>query len=418
MIFSNERYVVGLDWLQLYCYNHATSVGFKSVGHWRVADNDYPTKQYARRAVFSIFENGSPFQYAELLYFPRVSSINPRSCQLRILNAALYRQDWYYWLCSLFSSFPLEYRSISRIDVYADFNRFAFHLHPKALIHGFVNRNILKIGVQRGYINFDNMGYQVASNDNSNSDVNFADMPNYNAITFGSKGYVQTQIYCKSKELRDVKYKDWIYQTWVAAGLDTNDVWRLEFRIQKGGKDLILLDSSDMFCVGISEICSSARIMDLFFSYCDRYARFVYRDGHVKRQQMRKVVLFSENPDFDPCFKLKSRKTKAGSRRGVVQCLNYLNALEESIEKGEIELQGYHHQGAIMQVRNVLNQLFPAYDFTALKTNKPHAFIKLENDLLRKRGVAPFGFYPKIVVTNRTHDDLLHNSSEEHVFCS
>jgi hypothetical protein len=103
-----------------------------------------------------------------------------------------------------------------RIDLAIDFNYFAYGFHPGTLISNFFNNKFLKVGMTKYIINgnqekFNKTHYLKFTKKECNVDV---------------------YLYNKSKELREVKNKPWIVETWKRAGLDiSKDVWRLEFSL-------------------------------------------------------------------------------------------------------------------------------------------------------------------------------------------
>ena len=261
-------------------------------------------------------------------------------------------------------SLGLEYVSISRIDVYADFNKFYAGRSPLRLIQDYLSGKILKIGINRGYLSFDNMGYVIANGARKLSDGFHVNKPAINGITWGRKGYIQTQLYNKSKELREVKFKPWIFNTWQRCGLDVDNVWRLEFRIQKAGKSLQLLDSGDLFQLGISDMSDFHRIHDLFTAYVLKYARFVLRDYHVKKQQMDSIRLFGDVTENQAVIWPKINQEHVASNRTAKIVRNFMEQLEDSYNKGLLNSQDPDFLWKLKSVITELHVKFPDFLFT------------------------------------------------------
>lgn len=329
-------FVVGIDWLSLYGHQKGPFENSKNqVYSTRV--EDYRTQQYSKRLVISFNENEKYLPFAELLFSPCVTSIHPFSCQLRVLNRSLYLPNWFSRLVFLMRSLPFEYRSMTRIDVYADFNKFYNGLLPATLIDNYIKAKFLKIGINNGYLSFKSMGYSIA-NGTSKLPKDFSvGSAHYNGITWGHKGYAQTQLYNKTLELKEVKYKPWIVESWEQAGLDTSNVWRLEFRLQKASKDVKFLDTDTEGQLSLMDLVEPQRIIGLFRLCVEKYARFVKRDYHVKKQDMNPVVLFPQVAEYKTNIEFKIHKVKTTTNRTAKVVSNVLKGLKTMLDNGLVE---------------------------------------------------------------------------------
>lgn len=330
-------FCAAVDWLQIYCKIECSEEQLIHTEGVKVVVSDFPTPQFLKRAVFS-FDKEQPF--AEMLYEPRTSVLPPCAAQLRVMNQHLYAENWLERLRFILKSAHIKFVSISRLDLAVDFNRLYKGLSPKTLLTSFIQGKFLKIGISKGFLHFDDWGYKVANNASSLKGVSFSKTPNISGCTWGSKGYVQTQIYNKSKELREVKYKPWIVSTWEKNGLNVNeDVWRAEIRIQKQGRELELaecLDTTSNYNLSLFEVSNPNRIYETFYAYAKKYLRFVKRDYHVKRTQMEDVRLFAEPWSRELFLTPRISKTEIESNKTSIIVKNFLNSLREQIMRGVI----------------------------------------------------------------------------------
>lgn len=326
-----------IDWLQIYCKIQCSEEQLLHSEGVQVKSKDFPTPQFLKKAVFS-FDKEVPF--AEMLYEPRTSVLPACAAQLRVMNQHLYTENWLDRLRLILKSSHIKFISISRLDLAVDFNRLYKGLSPKTLLTSFIQGKFLKIGISKGFLHFDDWGYKVANNASSLKGVSFNRIPNISGCTWGSKGYVQTQIYNKSKELREVKYKPWIVSNWEKNGLNVNeDVWRAEIRIQKQGRELEITESLDErsnYMLSLFEISNPNRIYETFYAYAKKYLRFVKRDYHVKRTQMEDIRLFAEPYTRELFIAPRISKTDVESNKTSVIVRNFLNSLREQIMRGVI----------------------------------------------------------------------------------
>lgn len=395
----NFPMVVSIDWLQVYCHLRDVLVECENNRFKMSIIEDFPTAMYRSKCVVYFFEDAKPFEFCEILFRPRVSSIHPNSCHLRIYNEPLYTSSWFDKYCVLMACLPLEYRSLTRVDLACDFNKFYGGLSPRLFIKRYLNGEILKIGINRGYMSFRDMGYVIANGSQRLPDGFKRGLPDFNAITWGSKGYVQTQLYNKSLELREGKFKPWIYSTWERAGLDVRDVWRVEFRIQGAGKECQLLETGDLFAFGTSDFADVERIYQMFSTYADRYFRFVKADYHVKKTQMSPIKFFSYSLDLEPSIKLKINPVKVHSNKTATMVCNFLNEYARRVRNGEIDTKdvelNWHLYMSSVSIEKVFSKMRPV----KAEGSDFEIFRHLEDINCKERGRSLLDSSPKRLVS-------------------
>ena len=384
----NYPFVINLDWLQLYCYTHAP-LETASVDGFDLVCTDYPTSQFLAKCTIYIY-SPSPLgsqksEWGHILYRPRTRVLPAYACQLKVSNERLYNKTWTTELASLLVGLQLEYRSVSRFDIAADFNRFRGGLDPLKLMTGYLQQRYLKIGINRCVVNIDNMGYTI-SNQRTDAFKDFSvRTPQPTAITWGSKDYVQTQLYDKSKELRDVKFKPWIFSAWERAGLDVNNVYRLEFRISKGGKDIQLIDSGDFYAISLHELLNIDTLYNHFYTYYSRYFRFVKRDYHIKKQQMRQLELFPARPATSIDYILKHNPDKLTTNRTIKMCANLLEQIKYADNHNLLRVSNNDLSYHIDAITALLRSNFPDFIFASRKNPDKLSYLRrLLDDEIRQ----------------------------------
>lgn len=375
-------FVCGLDWLQLFVHLHKTPTNYESK-EIKVEVTDFPTKQFLSRARIFLRVQGAMVHFCELLFTPRTSVLPRVAGMLKVENARLYESDLMPRLSFVMSNLDIEYRSLSRVDVFYDCNKFYGGKSPRQFVQDYVGRKVLKIGINKGFINFANLGYTVANGTRKMPAGFKIGTPVWTGVTWGSRDYVQTQIYDKSRELREVKYKPHIVDAWQAAGLDPSCVWRCEMRIAGKGQSITLVESGDLFSLGAYEVANSARVRELFQTYADRHLRFVYKDYHAKRQQMRRVVLFGKLSENEVTIKPKIRQTQTHSLRTVNLVKKFLCRLEEYAEAKTIEKVTPRFTDLVSTMVHQIDVTFPSYLFQEKKQGDIDIFRRLNDALLR-----------------------------------
>lgn len=120
--------------------------------------------------------------------------------------------------------------------------------------------------------------------------------PECTSLTFGKAGKcVQVQLYNKSKEMREVRTKPYIVNSWRRGGLDTNkDVWRLEIRLRGEGLQLQNVEQQTYTRLSLVETAFQEQIQQLFYAYMDKYWQwYIYDCYHVKIQNMLRLTFFT-----------------------------------------------------------------------------------------------------------------------------
>ena len=361
-------FVCGVDWLQIYVKLQSDLPEKGRVGNVCWVFYEYPTPQFKYKFDVYFNDGKSTSKFCEVLARPRITSLPINAAMLKVVNKHLYTSSWFSALSEILAAMKLEYVSVSRIDVYYDCVKYQNGLLPRSLVLGYIERKYLKIGINRGYIAFNDWGYNIPIDTRKDTIKVEKSLPNVNGITFGNKGYIQTQIYNKSLELRQVKHKEWIARSWDDVGLRGGDVWRTEIRIQKGGKSLQLMESGDLFALGMGELTDEYRIFELFLAYADKQMKFVKADYHAKRQQMKKVELF--NADYSQLtIKPKHAYRFAGTNKTLRMVVNYLNATARAIEETTPDCRERSYANRLIDAATTLEYLFEHYEFGESKSS-------------------------------------------------
>lgn len=364
----NYPYLCGVDWLSIYC--HTKPLSSCDLRDFRVVVDDYRTPQYSKRArVF--FPDDPKIQFCDILFAPTLSVMDIRSCHLRILNKHLYESGWYKRLQLVLTGLDLRYQSITRIDLFYDCNKFKNGRSPKSLALDYISRRVLKIGINRGQISFKDYGYAIAQNTSREAvEVNVG-LPNVNAITWGNKGYVQTQLYNKSLELREVKFKQHIVDAWERVGINPGEVWRTEIRIQKQGLSLKLLDTGDMWSLGPDDVSNNERIYEVFLSYAAKYMRFVVADYHRKRQQMMPIDLFSYTFGIQRSVAPRIARNSSATFREARRVHTFLIGLANMISTSNVIVRDRLAADKLYGAAGVIYRLTPPEWIEAMQKKQP-----------------------------------------------
>lgn len=298
--------VISIDWLQLHFNGQIV----------RSEKYKWETLEFSTQVFLSV-ENVYLDNYyiASVLSHPRSQILDPDMVIIKIINKVLYDDKLWEILDNFVKSLGLIYKGITRLDICADFNTFKFGKHPENLINEFMKLDIRKVGQGKGTVHFEQ-----------------SDRMKYQTLKFGtSKSLICCYLYNKSKELQQVKMKDYIIDKWRASGIDCNrDVWRLEFSIK--GDSLALLDeeTGELLKPNLDTLRDYEFLSKLFFTLQKQYFRFKRKTKDKNKSRWPDIELFNYSPTLPR--RLFITETGDGSRADKI-FLRKLDGLNNEIRK-------------------------------------------------------------------------------------
>ena len=307
-----EKYAISLDWMQYYCersMNEIPATFATTKGKYEVEKQSYSTNLWLD--VYIIKHRGREF--ATLCMNPRNSGMPERGCTLKLANRVLYSHEWLTESKLIMAELGLRYKGITRVDVAYDCNVLAGGRSvPSFLMQYFSHApycegHIIRSGSRKVTIN--------ATRSNKGS-------VEISAMRWGSKGSdIGAYAYNKSLELREVKDKPWIRETWEKAGLvdafneaewaklsekekqrkiDQGDVqqlietpvWRFEISIKAHGKDLLNINTGELFKLDINYFESQNAVEILFYTYAAKVFDFRMSTGQTTIRNYPPLKIF------------------------------------------------------------------------------------------------------------------------------
>ena len=134
-------HLVSIDWLSIYCdCSHMTHVG-----EFSFLREPYGTSVYAD--MYTIMYGGE--EVAILTCNPRSSALKAGTGILKILNPELYKPRLPILIEKLLSECQIEFLSISRLDLCADFNHFTAYPDMQNFFQDFLTLKLWKMGAAK-----------------------------------------------------------------------------------------------------------------------------------------------------------------------------------------------------------------------------------------------------------------------------
>lgn len=319
------RYCLSVDWFQAFCKltkpiardmgTYFNGRGCSPAGYVPVYEVR-PCKE--RHALFaqsmSIYLRKMPLLHIH--WHPRSSVIARDAVAVKVANRALYCSSWGWYLRDVMAVLGLRYVSLTRVDICADFQRFADDLDPRLFIARYLADGSVSDDVQ--YIRRGSNLYHITGRKRhkpiSKEDcpdgtaVPFRTMSCHEYLRFGTRrSGVSAYLYNKSLELMEGKHKPYISKLWEDSGLiedPTAPVFRLEFSIQskgmtverRGTKQVLQkLGLRNLSVLQIEDFASPTKLADVYFAYASKYWKFKRVTGAKYVKDMPDVSLFDAN---------------------------------------------------------------------------------------------------------------------------
>lgn len=263
-------HVISIDWLSLYC----DFSDYQIREDYSVNLMPYSTRQF--KVIEEVIKDKEAI--ATIQRVPVSSVIKESTGIVKFNNRILYQKNAIEFVKEFLRRFRVKVLNISRIDICADFNEFQTYVNPHDFILDFVSGKILK----NGRCDFTLSGEHAFSNI-------------YNYFRVGKKtSDVVVYMYNKSKEMRDVKFKHYIYEKWIKNKLDVNrDIWRLEVSISGRGREFICKETGEIQEITLDSIYRPEGVAELFHKYRNHYFKFKENNGTRNKTNMQNVNLFN-----------------------------------------------------------------------------------------------------------------------------
>lgn len=311
-------YTISIDWLAIYCHYMPTPVNADGADGdpvewtpidtevcenggdmfgayiWRYKLEDYGTRQFSRLYRVSIPNEVHGWDdFAEVQATPHSGILTRNSIIVRFVNRALYRPDFWELATNFLDDNKFLFKSISRIDICADFNQF-HSMAPIELIEGFAAKKFRHIGRGVGALYFDHG----VCTDKYTGVKEYG--VRYTGLSFGvHSSDMRVYLYNKSFELLTQGMKPWIVDTWKTVGLDIRSVWRLEVSIKSEGCSFRDKITGKKVTIDITNSADEDELSKIYHSFVQKKFAFVKNYRHITNiSREPRIQLFNLHPIY------------------------------------------------------------------------------------------------------------------------
>jgi hypothetical protein len=246
---------------------------------------------------------------------PHSKILPPGAVMIRIENKILYLKSAKFIVQNLINDLGLQIRGISRVDFCMDFHEFDSGLHPQKLIQRFFKNKYVKVGRSKFTAIGEQKSWNLADEKKQKRYTVIGSQKQgeqkqalhvFDYLRFGSIANGKTiYLYNKTKELREVKNKIHIRNSWKLNGLDDRDVWRLELSVKGNQQTLIDLETGEFEKVSIFKIFSDEFQKRYFFAGVNSLFRFKINTEEKKITRKPDLILFDIDSEIQDLKLLK-----------------------------------------------------------------------------------------------------------------
>lgn len=342
------KYMISVDWFQVYCSNtgkidpqkgclyqsaNIDPRGNRLIYEVREAREFNPIYKYS----YSIFVHG--WCYAHVSMVPRMQQLAADSVAVKVHNRLLYMSSWAWYLTDICETFGWRIKNITRLDLALDFQKFDDGRLPVDFIRYYFTpavdgtASFIRKGGKNNFAAMGDKQVQKEMREGKNYVTGCA--PDFDYLRFGTrKSSFSSYLYNKSRELEEQHDKKYIRKAWDAAGIIEDDnlpVYRLEFSVNSDGlcvqdaKGEVLVEwmaLPEFRKVSVDDFATQELIENVFWSFQEKRWNFYEFTLHGSIYWHKKMNLFGEHqpPRLKP--RVVNRSWNSGtSERNAARCL-------------------------------------------------------------------------------------------------
>lgn len=292
---------VQIDWLQM---------------HYRGAFSESPLftldPKILRTKIFNEVRN---LYYRKQLIgtlarFPLSGILHPDTVIIKIDNRLLYTEDIPFLVTTIMNFSGLRYIGLSRFDLCYDFHSFENFRDPANVIKGIINGDLIRIRCDKSQVRFKTgknarMEYlRMGANDSPRA----------------------VYLYRKDIEMKEAKFKPYIYNQWKEHGLSTSvPIWRMEFTFK--GNNHNIFDKSTGQCekIDIKMLFEPLQLTRIFSASLNQLFDIRIQEKKKRSNQLKKIKTFTFNIPAEKLITITEEKDLTRSDRIFIKKMENFN---------------------------------------------------------------------------------------------
>jgi hypothetical protein len=295
--------------------------------HFILKDLHKSTSIFKKQYIFKIED----LEICTIVFQPHSDILPKNSGMIKFSNFLLYSPDFKQYVDETFYALGFIFKRISRLDICIDFTETIEYKQPEEIIKDFLHQKIKKSGRSKFYAigqNSKNIEFQY--------------------LRFGSRtSEIVAYLYNKSKEMKEQKAKEWIYNSWRDKGWNgVEEVYRLEFALMLQSKIITDNDGATLIDFTIKDIFNQNFLCDLFTGLENKYFHFTKQEpkkwGETTIYKEKRIKFFDELSKESINFVSKPINEGTKANKNLIakiynlhQEMKYNKTLNEVFENGQ-----------------------------------------------------------------------------------
>lgn len=327
-------YALSIDWLSLFCKSPTGELDL-TVETYTYNKHDRGTRSYAE--LYDVVYCGELL--CQVQQHPYSGILETKSMIIKVDNRRLYEAGVFSRIERFLMLQNIVVQNISRVDLCADFNKFAGDLHPITLISDFLASRLRHVGRGNGDAHFNH--YAEVENGISKSVLQ------YTGLSFGShESDARVYLYDKTYELLTVKDKPYIKDLWKRAGLINNSschVWRLEVSLKSKSMQFKNKATKQVESISVERLGDNSEVLLLYHTFVRSLFKFVKNREGIRNITREPIIeLFNGEPYIN---------------RGVLPALSGGNRCERMLIKSLWQISQKYRGPAILQDEGICKSI-------------------------------------------------------------
>lgn len=349
------KYALSIDWLAFFCSSETGEID-TNCDFYEYEKQQHGTRQF--RELWKVSKNKEEFAIVQQI--PCSSALKSGTLIVKFANRFCYHVNLWYMIDDFMRFHKLTILNISRLDICADFNRFANNLAPITLIKEFLSSKFRHIGQGDGSAHFTHGSHREQGTSKS--------YLNYTGLSFGQNSSdSRCYLYNKTLELLEVHDKPYIRQLWQEIGLENtlnNPVWRLEVSIKSKGMKFRDKETGETIIITSEYIRENKNLSKLYHTFVKSLFSFIKNRADIKNVTREPRIELFNGEEY---IKRSCIRNKDGGNRTERILIRQLWQMSETYRGREVlEDEGLSKQLAV--------ELADSCDLTEWMSEKRHTW--------------------------------------------
>lgn len=321
---KTQQISLSIDWLQVQCRGQINTLYYSDM-----ALLPYSTRHFKEVYTLKI----GNIEKCVITCKPFSSVLSPDMVIIKFNNKLLYSASLFEEADEIIKNLGLTYKSLSRLDLCIDFQKFAHNLQPDIFLTKIAHDKYLKNG--RADVKMKGNAPEYLEEDKNACRKNEItiqgtqkQVTEWQYLRYGNNNsLISMYMYNKTRELQEVKDKPYIRAKWEQAGFDMMiDTYRIEATLKSDNIHALNMSTGEIDKITFYSIRDIQFRKELTFSLIQKYFSFKYNNNTRNKTRMQDVKLFNTDCTIKDIKVLTNELDNGRSERIFIKKLEQFNS--------------------------------------------------------------------------------------------